>query len=113
MVVYSVGKLSSYSNGAMQSIEKIHYERTKNTIKCKCGHSIPMRPCIESVICRWCGCRVFRDKDKQIEHDKENARRKFKEELRRELKFKELQALQEHLEQKKEETRKLYDDRTN
>ena len=89
MVVYSVGKLSSYSNGAMQSIEKIHYERTKNTIKCKCGHSIPMRPCVESVICNWCGCRVFRDKDKQIIYDKEIGKReallKFKKEMRKRI----------------------------
>jgi hypothetical protein len=89
MVVYSVGKLSSYSNGAMQSIEKIHYERTKNTIKCKCGHSIPMRPCVESVVCRWCGRLVFRDKDKQKAHDKEMEKReallKFKKEMRKYL----------------------------
>lgn len=89
MVVYSVGKLSSYSNGAMQSIEKIHYERTKNTIKCKCGHSIPMRPCVESVVCRWCNRLVFRDKDKQKAHDKEMEKReallKFKKEMRKYL----------------------------
>lgn len=89
MVVYSVGKLSSYSNGAMQSIEKIHYERTKNTIKCKCGHSIPMRPCVESVVCRWCRRLVFRDKAKQEAHDKEMEKReallKFKKEMRKYL----------------------------
>lgn len=89
MVVYSVGKLSSYSNGAMQSIEKIHYERTKNTIKCKCGHSIPMRPCVESVVCRWCNHRVFKDEEKQRAHDKEMGKReallKFKKEMRKYL----------------------------
>lgn len=89
MVVYSVGKLSSYSNGAMQSIEKIHYERTRNTYKCKCGHSIPIRPCIESVICSWCGHRVFRDKDQQEIYDKEMRKReallKFKKEMRKHL----------------------------
>lgn len=89
MVVYSVGKLSSYSNGAMQSIEKIHYERTKNTIKCKCGHSIPMRPCVESVVCNWCNRRVFKDEEKQKAHDKEMEKReallKFKKEMRKYL----------------------------
>ena len=44
MVVYSVGKLSSYSNGAVQNIAKIHQERTENTYKCKCGHSVPIKP---------------------------------------------------------------------
>lgn len=78
MVVYSVGKLSSYSNGAMESIKKIHYERTKNTIKCKCGHSIPMRPCVKSVICNWCGCRVFRDKKEEFKYKLEMQRRKIK-----------------------------------
>lgn len=89
MGVYSVGKLSSYSNGAMQSIEKIHYERTKNTIKCKCGHSIPMRPCVESVVCHWCGYSLYVDKEKQRIHDEEINKReallKFKKEMRKRI----------------------------
>lgn len=89
MVVYSVGKLSSYSNGAMQSIEKIHNERTRNTYKCKCGHSISIRSSLESVVCGWCNRRVFKDEEKQKAHDKEMEKReallKFKKEMRKYL----------------------------
>ena len=89
MVVYSVGKLSSYSNGAMQSIEKIHNERTRNTYKCKCGHSISIRPSVESVVCRWCRRLVFKDEEKQKAHDEKMKKReellKFKKEMRKRL----------------------------
>lgn len=89
MVVYSVEKLSSYSNGAMQNIAKIHNERTRYTYKCKCGHSISIRSSLESVVCRWCNRRVFKDEEKQKAHDKEMKKRedllKFKKEMRKHL----------------------------
>ena len=89
MVVYSVGKLSSYSNGAVQNIAKIHNERTRYTYKCKCGHSISIRPSVESVVCRWCRRLVFKDEEKQKAHDEKMKKReellKFKKEMRKHL----------------------------
>ena len=66
MVVYSVGKLSSYSNGAVQNIAKIHQERTENTYKCKCGHSVSIPIFVDKTICSFCGNYVFKNKQDEF-----------------------------------------------
>lgn len=44
MVVYSISKICQYSNGAMENVKKIHQEMVENTYKCKCGHSVVIKP---------------------------------------------------------------------
>lgn len=78
MVVYSVGKLSSYSNGAMENIKKIHQERTENTYKCKCGHSVPIQPYENKVLCHWCNKWVFKNEKDEFKFRLEEQRRKIK-----------------------------------
>jgi len=78
MVVYSVGKLSSYSNGAVQNIAKIHQERTENTYKCKCGHSVPIKPYEKKVLCHWCNKWVFKNEKDEFKFRLEEQRRKVK-----------------------------------
>lgn len=45
---------------------------TDNTVKCKCGHTVVMRPSTEKVICSWCKNYIFREKkDKDLYRIKE------------------------------------------
>ena len=44
----------------IKEIEKICKVITDNSIKCKCGHSIAMKPGLNKQICHWCGMYVFR-----------------------------------------------------
>lgn len=68
MVVYSVSKLCSYSDGAMENIKKIHNERTANTYKCQCGHSVVMRPSETKTLCYWCNKWVFKNKEEEFKY---------------------------------------------
>ena len=89
MVVYQVNKLASYSRGATNNINKIMEERGKHKYKCKCGHSVIIRPMIEKGMCTWCNHYVFKDKQKQKEHDieteKKEALLKFRREIRKRI----------------------------
>lgn len=89
MVVYSVKNYTTWNNGAQENIKKIHSERTRNTYKCKCGHSLSIRASLESVVCSWCNRRVFKDEEKQKAHDEKMKKRenllKFKKEMRKHL----------------------------
>ena len=37
-----------------------------NTYKCKCGHSVTIRPVSEKALCRWCGKWVFKNKQDEF-----------------------------------------------
>ena len=36
-------------------------ERAKHKVKCKCGHSIAMKPTLNKILCRWCGNYVYKE----------------------------------------------------
>ena len=36
-------------------------ERTDNTVKCKCGHSVAMKPTTKKKLCTWCGNYIYRE----------------------------------------------------
>lgn len=78
MVVYSVSKLCSYSAGAMENIKKIHTERTENTYKCKCGHSVVIRPDETKILCHWCNRYVFKNQKDEFKYRLEEKRNKIK-----------------------------------
>lgn len=90
MVVYSVKDFAKWAKGTGDNIKKIHQERTDNTYKCKCGHSVVIRPGLENVLCHWCNHLVFKDKEKQKVYDelteKREALLKFKKEMRKRIK---------------------------
>ena len=50
-------------------------ERTRNRIKCKCGHSTTMKPTTKKKLCTWCGNYIYRE-----------AKEEFKNTLLRKLK---------------------------
>lgn len=78
MVVYSVSKLCSYSDGAIENVKKIHKERTENTYKCKCGHSVAIKPYEKKVLCHWCNKWVFKNEKDEFKFRLEEQRRKVK-----------------------------------
>ena len=43
-----------------EEIKKYSEILSKNSIKCKCGHSIAMNPELNKQICTWCGNYIFR-----------------------------------------------------
>lgn len=52
-----------------REVEKIHKMYTKNSIKCKCGHSISFSSCEERKLCSWCGNFVYKNKRDQFKYD--------------------------------------------
>lgn len=42
--------------------EKFNNFVSANTIKCKCGHSVFIRPTFKRKLCSWCGYWVYRNK---------------------------------------------------
>lgn len=49
--------------------KRSYYEDTKlfnvyanNTVKCKCGHTVVMRPSTKKTLCSWCHNYIFRNK---------------------------------------------------
>ena len=78
MVVYSVDKFVNWNKGKQDNIRKIHQERTDNTYKCKCGHSVEIRPYIKKTLCHWCNRWVFRDKKDEFMYRLEEQRKKLK-----------------------------------
>lgn len=51
-----------------KEIEKYRKVLTDNSIKCKCGHSIAMKPGLNKEICNWCNCYVFRTPKDEFEY---------------------------------------------
>lgn len=78
MVVYSVEKFANWNKGKQDNVRKIHQERTDNTYKCKCGHSVEIRPYIKKALCHWCNKWVFKNKKDEFKFRLEEQRRKVK-----------------------------------
>lgn len=78
MAIYSLEKACNQINGAYNSIVKIHNERTANTYKCKCGHSVPIKPYEKRVLCHWCNKWVFKNEKDEFKFRLEEQRRKVK-----------------------------------
>lgn len=68
MVVYSVKDFCKYNRGAIKNVNKIHQEKTDNTYKCPCGHSVVIRPTEEKALCYWCNKWVFRRKEDEFKY---------------------------------------------
>ena len=68
MVIYSLKKACNQIKGSYNNIVKIHNERTENTYKCKCGHSISIKPCEKKVLCHWCNKWVFKNKEDEFKY---------------------------------------------
>lgn len=68
MVMYSVKDFVKWNKGTQDSIKKIHNERTRNTYKCKCGHSVVIRPSEIKVLCYWCNRWVFKNKEDEFKY---------------------------------------------
>ena len=68
MVVYSFKEYLNWNKGKQKNIEKIHQERTDNTYKCKCGHSVTIRPGLKKVLCNWCNRYVFKNKEDEFKY---------------------------------------------
>lgn len=68
MVVYDIKKMTIWSRGTQENIKKIHNERTRNTIKCKCGHSIAFKSCEKKKLCHWCNKWVFKNKEDEFKY---------------------------------------------
>ena len=78
MVVYSISKICQYSNGAMENVKKIHQEMVENTYKCKCGHSVVIKPQQEKKLCNWCNKYVFKNEKDEFKFRLEEQRRKVR-----------------------------------
>lgn len=68
MAVYSLKKACNQINGSYNNILKIHNERTANTYKCNCGHSVVMRPSEFKTLCYWCNKWVFKNKEDEFKY---------------------------------------------
>lgn len=68
MVVYSVKDYLKWNRGTQKNINKIHQEKTDNTYKCKCGHSVVMRPSETKTLCYWCNKWVFKNKEDEFKY---------------------------------------------
>lgn len=78
MVVYSLEKACNQINGVYENIKKIHQESSENTYKCKCGHSVPIKPYEKKVLCHWCNKWVFKNEKDEFKFRLEEQRRKVK-----------------------------------
>lgn len=59
--------MTHYDNLTFKDIDKIADEKSKATIKCKCGHSKVM-PNADRTICSWCGKWVYRTKEIEFKY---------------------------------------------
>lgn len=41
--------------------ERYFIERSKYKVKCKCGHSMVMKPTAKKKLCDWCGHYIYRE----------------------------------------------------
>ena len=57
---------------------KYDNEMVKDRVKCKCGHTINMRPDVDKCICTWCHNYAFRDKKSEFEFRLKEARNNAK-----------------------------------
>lgn len=62
-----------------EEIKKKHDFITNVSKKCKCGHSVVLPIKREKIICKWCGCYIFKDeKTEFIYRTQEEIKRKLK-----------------------------------
>ena len=66
MVVYSFKEYLNWNKGKQKNIVKIHQERVDNTYKCKCGHSVVIKPKETKILCHWCNRWVFKNKEDEF-----------------------------------------------
>lgn len=59
---------------------KLQSELSNHKRKCSCGHSATMPPTYKKdyAICTWCGKKIFKDIEKQKEHDKKVKQEEFR-----------------------------------
>lgn len=62
--------------------EKLHSIKSNYNRKCSCGHSVSTLPIHiykkNYVVCTWCGKKVFKDIEKQVEQDEKIKREEFR-----------------------------------
>lgn len=68
MVVYSMKDYANWNKGKIDNVKKIHQERTDNTYKCKCGHSVVIRPNQDKLLCHWCNKWVFKNREDEFKY---------------------------------------------
>lgn len=78
-----------WNKNEVENVEKIHRERQINSYKCKCGHSVVIRPCMERNLCKWCGHYVYKDKTLQKIYDNQTQKKEdllnFKKEINKRI----------------------------
>lgn len=67
---------------SFKEVEKLHDITSTYKRKCSCGHSVSTLPIHvykkDFVICTWCGKKVFKDIEKQTEHDEKLKKEDFR-----------------------------------
>lgn len=69
-----------YENRTVAQDVKLEDERIKYRKKCSCGHTMVVLPTLKKdyVVCSWCKKKVFKDDEKQKEHDRKVERENFR-----------------------------------
>jgi len=57
--LHKKNKFIDIINTDFQKIEKVHREKTENSVKCSCGKSVTFPANIDKCICTWCGRTVI------------------------------------------------------
>ena len=75
-------KINRYKNNWCKREEKLQDELIGHRRRCSCGHTIIALPASknhkEYVVCNWCHKKVYKDDEKQKEHDKKVERENFR-----------------------------------
>ena len=61
---------------------KIMHSLTRNTVKCKCGHSVTMANA-ERTICSWCGKWVYKNSKVEFKYRLKEKLREVKDDRKR------------------------------